>query len=58
MSIFQNPKSTFKPITPIGQTDSDLFGTFAEKWQAGKISDLQGGLESLDSQIAKQIELG
>src|SRR6266545_1314883 len=42
MAIFQNPKSTFKPITPIGQTDSDLFG----------------GLRSLDSQIAKQIELG
>ena len=58
MAIFQNPKSTFKPITPIGQTDSDLFGTFAEKWQAGKISDLSGGLRSLDSQIAKQIELG
>jgi multiple sugar transport system substrate-binding protein len=58
MEVFQNQKSTFKPITPIGQTDSDLFGTFAEKWQAGKVSDLEGGLKALDSQIAKQIQLG
>ena len=58
MAIFQNNKSTFKPITPIGQTDVDLFGTFAEKWQAGKVSNLQAGLSALDSQIAKQIQLG
>ena len=58
MDIFQNPKSSFKPITPIGQVDGDLFGTFAEKWQAGKVSDLQGGLKQVDSQIAKQLQLG
>lgn len=58
MDVFANPKSTFKPITPIGQTDGDLLGTFAEKWQAGKVTDLQGGLKALDSQIAKQLQLG
>ena len=58
MDIFANAKSTFKPITPIGQTDTDLLGTFAEKWQAGKVSDLQGGLKGIDDQIAKQIQLG
>jgi multiple sugar transport system substrate-binding protein len=58
LDIFANTKSTFKPITPIGQTDTDLLGTFAEKWQAGKIPDLQAGLKGIDDQIAKQIQLG
>jgi multiple sugar transport system substrate-binding protein len=58
LDIFANQKSTFKPITPIGQTDVDLFGTFAQKWQAGEVSDLQAGLEQLDEQISKQMQLG
>ena len=58
MKIFQNPKSTFKPITPIGVTDQDLFGSLAEKHQAGKVTDLQAELVKLDDQIAKQLQLG
>jgi multiple sugar transport system substrate-binding protein len=58
MDVFQNPKSTFKPITPIGVTDVNLFLTLGQKWQAGKVSDLQAGLKGLDSQIAKQLQLG
>jgi multiple sugar transport system substrate-binding protein len=58
MRIFQHPKSTFKPVTPIGQVDQDLFGSLAEKYQAGKVSDLQGELAKLDDQIAKQLQLG
>jgi multiple sugar transport system substrate-binding protein len=58
MKIFQNPKSTFKPITPIGQVDQDLFGSLAEKYQAGKVSNLQSELSKLDDQIAKQLQLG
>ena len=58
MDVFKNPNSTYKQLTPIGQTDEDLFGTFGEKWQAGKVPDLQQGLEQLDSQIAKQLQLG
>jgi multiple sugar transport system substrate-binding protein len=58
MKIFQNPKSTFKPITPIGVTDQDLFGSLAEKHQAGKVSDLKAELVKLDDQIAKQLQLG
>jgi multiple sugar transport system substrate-binding protein len=58
MKIFQHPKSTFKPVTPIGQVDQDLFGSVAEKYQAGKVSDLQGELAKLDDQIAKQLQLG
>jgi multiple sugar transport system substrate-binding protein len=58
MKIFQHPKSTFKVVTPIGVTDQDLFGSVAEKHQAGKVSDLQGELAKLDDQIAKQLQLG
>jgi multiple sugar transport system substrate-binding protein len=58
MKIFDNPKSTYKPITPIGQTDQDLFGSLAEKYQAGKVGDLQAELVKLDDQIAKQLQLG
>jgi multiple sugar transport system substrate-binding protein len=58
MEIFKNPNSTYKPITPIGQVDTDLLGTFAEKWQAGKVPDLQAGLAKLDTQISKQLQLG
>jgi multiple sugar transport system substrate-binding protein len=58
MDVFQNPKSTFKPITPIGITDVNLFLSFGQKWQAGKVSDLSAGLKGLDSQIAKQQTLG
>jgi multiple sugar transport system substrate-binding protein len=58
MEIFKHPKSTYKPLTPIGQVDEDLFGTFGQKWQAGKVPDLQDGLQQLDTQIAKQLQLG
>ena len=58
LDIFANEKSTFKPITPIGQTDTDLLGTFGEKWQAGKVPDLQAGLKGVEDQIAKQLQLG
>lgn len=58
LDVFANEQSTFKPITPIGITDYDLFQSFAQKWQAGKVSDLQAGLDQLDEQISKQLQLG
>jgi multiple sugar transport system substrate-binding protein len=58
IEMVKNPKSTYKPLTPIGDVDEQMFGTFAEKWQAGKVPDLQAGLQQLDSQIAKQLQLG
>jgi len=58
MDVFANERSTFKPITPIGITDFDLFQSFAQKWQAGKVPDLQAGLDQLDQQISKQMQLG
>jgi multiple sugar transport system substrate-binding protein len=58
LDVFQNPQSTFKPITPIGVADVDMFLTFATKWQAGKVPDLGAGLKGLDDQINKQLQLG
>ena len=58
MEIFKHPKSTYKTITTIGQVDEDLFGSLAEKYQAGKVTDLQAASVKLDDQIAKQLQLG
>jgi multiple sugar transport system substrate-binding protein len=58
MDVFANPKSNFKPITPIGQTDVDLLETFAQKWQAGQVKDLQAGLKGIDTQVSRQLQLG
>jgi multiple sugar transport system substrate-binding protein len=58
MKIFQHPRSTFKPVTLIGQVDQDLFGSLSEKYQAGKVNDLPSELKKLDDQIAKQLQLG
>jgi multiple sugar transport system substrate-binding protein len=58
IDLVKNPKSTYKPLVPIGDVDEQMFGTFAEKWQAGQVSDLQAGLQQLDSQISKQLQLG
>ena len=33
LNIFANEKSGFKPLTPIGSADEDLWGTFLEKWE-------------------------
>ena len=58
IDMVKNPKSTYKPLVPIGDVDEQMFGTFGEKWQAGNVPDLQAGLKRLDSQIAKQLQLG
>jgi multiple sugar transport system substrate-binding protein len=58
LDIFANAKSGFKPVTPIGSTDADLWGAFVDKWESGKVSDLQGGLQDLANQIDQQLALG
>jgi multiple sugar transport system substrate-binding protein len=50
-TVFRNPKSSTIPITAIGQAHLDTFQNFLAKWQAGKVSDLQSGLEDVDKQI-------
>jgi multiple sugar transport system substrate-binding protein len=55
LDIFKNPLSHYKPPTPIGSADQDILSTFAEKWQAGEISNLDAGLAQVASQIDNQL---
>jgi len=58
MQIFGNPHSSFKQITPIGDTDSNPWGDFVGKWEAGQVPDLNAGLQGLATQIDQQSQLG
>ena len=51
LKIFSNPQSTTSPITAAGQAYTNLVQNFATKWQAGQVSDLPGGLKTLDKQL-------
>src|SRR5262245_58918870 len=56
LKIISNPRSTTAPITEAGAAYQDLIQSFALKWQAGHVKDLQAGLENLDKQIDAQLE--
>ncbi|HEY6680471.1 MAG TPA: extracellular solute-binding protein [Actinomycetota bacterium] len=58
LGIFGNQNSSFKPLTPIGSTDADLWSSFVDKWEAGGVPDLQQGLQDLATQIDNQLQLG
>jgi multiple sugar transport system substrate-binding protein len=55
LKIFANPQSETSPITAAGVAYTELAATFANKWQAGKVKDLPGGLKKLDKQIDAQL---
>jgi multiple sugar transport system substrate-binding protein len=58
LQIFGNEHSGFKPLTPIGDTDSGLWDSFIDKWESGGVTDLQSGLQDLADQIDNQLQLG
>jgi multiple sugar transport system substrate-binding protein len=58
LDIFANPNSGFKPLTTIGTADEDLWLAFLAKWEAGKVTDLQAGLQETAVNIDKQFQLG
>lgn len=58
MSVFENPSSRYKQLTPTGQGDADLFSTFVTKWEKGDVPDLQQGLDDLASKIDQLATLG
>jgi multiple sugar transport system substrate-binding protein len=51
LRIFANPHSTTSPITAAGVAYTNQVQSFAEKWQAGQVSNLSSGLSSLDKQL-------
>jgi multiple sugar transport system substrate-binding protein len=55
LKIFANPKTATTPITAAGSANQELFQNFVVKWQAGKATDLQGGLANVDKQIDAQL---
>jgi multiple sugar transport system substrate-binding protein len=54
--IFANPKSQTTPITSAGSAYLDTFANFLAKWQAGKVSSLQSGLQDVDKQIDAKLK--
>ena len=55
LDIFAHPKTATTPITAAGSANQELFQNYVTKWQAGKVSDLQGGLAEVDKQIDAQL---
>ena len=59
IDVWNNADSSFSPpLTPSGAGYAKLLSDFDNKWVAGKVSDLQGGLTTLDSDVENQLQLG
>ena len=56
LKIFGNPHSTTSPITAAGVSYTNQVQNFATKWQAGKVSNLSSGLQSLDKQLDAMVK--
>jgi multiple sugar transport system substrate-binding protein len=56
LKIFAHPKSATTPITAVGSAYQDLFTSWLAKYQAGRVSNMRGGLKTLDKQIDKQLK--
>jgi multiple sugar transport system substrate-binding protein len=58
LDVFANPISDFKQLTQLGDADQSMWADFVDNWEAGKVSDLQAGLQNLANQIDQQSALG
>jgi multiple sugar transport system substrate-binding protein len=59
VDIWNNPRSSFyPPLTAAGAGYAQLVDNFDAQWQAGNVSDLQAGLQKLDTNIDNQQQLG
>jgi multiple sugar transport system substrate-binding protein len=55
LKIFGDKNTTTTPITAAGSAYQELFNSFVDKWQAGRVDDLQAGLADIDKQIDAQL---
>jgi multiple sugar transport system substrate-binding protein len=55
LKIFAAPQTTTTPVTAAGSAYQELFNGFVNKWQAGRVDDLQAGLADIDKQIDAQL---
>jgi hypothetical protein len=58
MDIFSNEGSEYVPTTVIGNELQDYIGQFAQKWQSGSESDLDGGLQTATEQTNTALQQG
>jgi multiple sugar transport system substrate-binding protein len=59
IDVWNNPLSSFAPpLTSTGAGYATLLSSFDNNWTAGQVSDLPGGLATLDSQVSDQLALG
>lgn len=56
MDVFENPNSGWMPTTAIGLELSDAIGQFAQKWETGATTDLQGGLQTAQDETNNALE--
>jgi multiple sugar transport system substrate-binding protein len=55
VKIVANKNTTTTPVTAAGSAYQELFNNFVNKWQAGRVSDLQAGLDDVDKPIDAQL---
>ena len=56
MDAFNDPNSEYRPTTPIGDGLGTYLDNFAEEWQTGKSTDLQGGLQTAAEQTSTELQ--
>ena len=56
LEIFQNPLSHYKETSAIGVADQNLVSDFVQKWQVGKATDFDAGLQQVAEEINAQLE--
>jgi multiple sugar transport system substrate-binding protein len=55
LDIFKNPDSHYKEPSAIGAADQNILTAWADRWEAGKETDLDAGLASVAQQINDQL---
>jgi multiple sugar transport system substrate-binding protein len=56
LKIYESPNTTTTPVTAAGSANQELFNSFTNKWQAGRVPDLQKGLDDISRQIDAQLK--
>ena len=54
LDMFNNPNSETNPPKASGSAYQEIFESFISKWQAGRVDDLQQGLEDTAAQVDAQ----
>ncbi|MEO8686926.1 MAG: extracellular solute-binding protein [Solirubrobacteraceae bacterium] len=55
LKIYASLNTTTTPVTAAGSANQELFNSFTNKWQAGRVSDLPAALTGIDKQIDAQL---